>query len=96
MNTNAAGDRRWLYSTGVPVEGRVRCVRSVASLFAKVFEPRCKPRLSHLSQAASNALNGICYMWWDAFPSLALAEWIVLRLNGSEIGPKSARDWPRS
>ncbi|WP_225138989.1 MULTISPECIES: hypothetical protein [unclassified Bradyrhizobium] len=72
VNTSAGGDSRWLCSTDVPVEDRVRCVTSVAALFTKLFEPRCDPSLSHLSEAASNALNGVCYMWWDAFPSLAL------------------------
>ncbi|MGY3145974.1 hypothetical protein ACVWYQ_002973 [Bradyrhizobium sp. USDA 3397] len=74
VNTNAGGDSRWLCSTDVPVEDRVRGVTSVAALFAKLFEPRCDPSLSHLSEAASKALNGVCYMWWDAFPSLALPD----------------------
>src|SRR5260370_35174416 len=33
-----------------------------------------RPRgLSYLSEADAGTLNGVCYMWWDAFPSLALA-----------------------
>lgn len=74
VNTNAGGDNQWLCSPDVSVDDRVRCVASIAALFAKLFEPRCAPRLSHLSEADPTALNGVCYMWWDAFPSLALPE----------------------
>ena len=73
VNTSARGDDGWLCSTDVPVKDRVRCVRSVAALFTKLFEPRCAPSLSHLSESDAGTLNCVCYMWWDAFPSLALA-----------------------
>jgi hypothetical protein len=73
VNTSASGDKRWLCSTDVPVEDRVRCVRSVGALFTELFEPRCTQSLSHQSEADAGILNGVCYMWWDAFPSLALA-----------------------
>jgi hypothetical protein len=73
VNTSACGDNRWLCSTDVPVKDRVRCVSSIATLFAKLFQPRCTPSLSHLSEADAGTLNCVCYMWWDAFPSLALA-----------------------
>jgi hypothetical protein len=72
-NTSASGDNRWLCSTDVPIKDRVRCVKSVAELFAKLFEPRCTPSLSHLGEADAGTLNCVCYMWWDVFPSLALA-----------------------
>jgi hypothetical protein len=51
---------------------RVRCIEAVASLFAQLFEPRCTPRLSHLSETDAGSLNSVCHMWWDAFPCLAL------------------------
>jgi hypothetical protein len=73
VNTSASGDERWLCSTDVPIKDRVRCVNSVAELFAKLFEQRCTPSLSHLSEADAGTLNCVCYMWWDVFPSLALA-----------------------
>ena len=72
VNTNAGGENKWLCSTDVPVKDRIRCVASVAALFAKLFEPRCAPSLSYLSEADAGTLNGVCYMWWDVFPSLAL------------------------
>jgi hypothetical protein len=37
-----------------------------------LFKPRCPPHLSHLDEDAG-PLIGVCYMWWDVFPSLALA-----------------------
>lgn len=73
VNTSASGDNRWLCSTDVPIKDRVRCINSVAILFEKLFEPRCAPSLSHLSEADAGTLNCVCYMWWDVFPSLALA-----------------------
>ena len=74
VNTSASGDNRWLCSTDVPIKDRLRCVKSVAELFARLFEPRCTPSLSHLSEADAGTLNCVYYMWWDAFPSLALAD----------------------
>ena len=73
VNTSASGDNGWLCSTDVPVRDRLRCVESVATLFAKLFEPRCTPSLCHLSEADAGTLNCVCYMWWDTFPSLTLA-----------------------
>ncbi len=73
VSTNATGDNGWLYSTEVPIVDRVRCVEAVASLFAQLFVPRCTPHLSHLSETEAGSLNGVCHMWWDGFPCLALA-----------------------
>jgi hypothetical protein len=53
---------------GVPIEDRVRCVRSVESLFRNLFVPRCSPHLSHRDWANAAPLNSICYMWWDIMP----------------------------
>ena len=73
VSTSASGDSGWLYSTEVPIADRGRCVEAVASLFAQLFVPRCSPHLSHLSETEAGSLNGVCYMWWDGFPCLALA-----------------------
>jgi hypothetical protein len=45
---------------------------AVASLFSHLSVPRCTPDLLHLSEADAVSLNGVCYMWWDRFPCLAL------------------------
>jgi hypothetical protein len=73
VNTSASGDNGWLYSTDVPIKDRIRCVDAVASLFAQLFLPRCTALLSHLSETEAGSLNGVCYMWWDGFPCIALA-----------------------
>ena len=73
LSTSASGDNGWLCSTDVAIVDRVRCVETVASLFAQLFVPRCTPHLSHLSETEAGSLNGVCYMWWDGFPCLALA-----------------------
>jgi hypothetical protein len=52
----------------VPIETRVRCVRSCESLFRKLFLPRCSPHLSHREWTGAAPLNSICYMWWDIMP----------------------------
>jgi hypothetical protein len=73
VNTMASGDSGWFYTAKVPVRDRVRCVEAIAPFFERLFRPRCTPHLSHLSEADAGPLNGVCYMWWDVFPSLALA-----------------------
>jgi len=72
VNTMASGDNGWFYSVDVPVGERIRAVEAIVPFFDGLFRPRCTPHLSHLSQDAG-PLNGVCYMWWDVFPSLALA-----------------------
>ena len=71
VNTMASGDSRWFCSTAVPVDERIRCVKAIAPFFEQLFKPRCTPHLSHLSEVDAGPLNGVCYMWWDVFPSLA-------------------------
>jgi hypothetical protein len=73
VDTMASGDSGWFYSTEVPVRGRIRCVEAIATFFERLFRSRCTPHLSHLSEVDAGPLNGVCYMWWDVFPSLALA-----------------------
>jgi hypothetical protein len=73
LNTMASGDSGWLCSTEVPGDERRRCVEAIAPFFERLFKPRCTPHLSHLSENDAGLLNGACYMWWDVFPSLALA-----------------------
>lgn len=72
VSTSASGDSGWLYSRDVPAANRQRCIEATACLFDKLFAPRCTPTISHLSEAGA-PLNGVCYMWWDEFPSVALA-----------------------
>jgi hypothetical protein len=78
LDTMACGDNGWFSSPTVPLVERVRCVNAIGSFFDKLFKPRCTAHLSHLSGAEAGPLNVVCYMWWDTFPSLALAEDISL------------------
>jgi len=55
----------------VPVDARVRCVRSFVPVFRTFLTPRCTPHLSHLDEPGAAALNGACYMWWDILPFMA-------------------------
>jgi len=52
----------------VPLGERVACIRSMSTLFERVFATRCTPHLSHRSEAGASALNLVCYMWWDILP----------------------------
>jgi len=52
----------------VPLERRVRCLKSFRAVFEQVFAARCSPHLSHLDEKGARPLNSACYMWWDLFP----------------------------
>ncbi|MBP5977315.1 leucine-rich repeat domain-containing protein [Brasilonema sp. CT11] len=53
---------------GVAWLDRQRCIRSIFTLFEKCFAQRCSPHLSYLNEPDANAVNSVCYMWWDIFP----------------------------
>jgi hypothetical protein len=74
VNTTASGDSGWLYCRSVPTEVRRRCVKATLNLFTTIFAPRCAPVLGHIDEPGGKALNTVCYMWWDVFPCVALAD----------------------
>jgi hypothetical protein len=49
----------------VPLDARVRCMRSFVTLFRELFAARCVDQLGHLDREGEYPLNTICYMWWD-------------------------------
>jgi len=55
----------------VPLDLRLRCIRSMTTLFRGCFEQRCPPVLSHLDEPDASPLNSVCYMWWDSLPLIA-------------------------
>ena len=57
-----------LQNTGVPLDDRIACVRSISEIFKQLFAERCTPHLSHYYVAGASPLNNICYMWWDIIP----------------------------
>lgn len=73
VDNGAGGYCRFLTDDAVPLDLRVACISAMATLFARLFHPRCVPVLSHKDEAAGNQLNGICYMWWDVAPIGAAA-----------------------
>lgn len=52
-----------------PWSQRRACIRSIFDLYSKCFASRCNECLGSLPGCAENALNLICYMWWDVFPA---------------------------
>jgi hypothetical protein len=58
-----------LFDPTVPWSERTRCYRSILALFELCFARRCGPFLSHLGEGGDEPLNGLCYMWWDLFPT---------------------------
>ena len=69
---NGAGTHcAFLIDGSVPIEARVACIESMQPLFARLFQPRCPPVLSHLDEPGGDRLNQVCYMWWDIIPLAA-------------------------
>jgi hypothetical protein len=62
-----------LFDAAVPWAERRTCLEATLALFTGCFLPRCTPALSHRDESAS-ALNSICYMWWDLFPTWGAPE----------------------
>lgn len=67
IDSGAGGVVMALGDEAVPLAERERCVRSIRSLFARLFAPKCTPHLSHLDEPGAGEINGVCYMWWDIF-----------------------------
>ncbi len=63
-----------LTNESVAIQQRLGCIHAMLLLFIKLFEPRCRPVLSHRDEAGGNGLNRVCYMWWDVMPLAALAK----------------------
>ena len=72
VDIGAVGDDGHLADPGVPLDERLRFIRSNITLFERLFATRCTPYLSHRDEAGVGVLNGRCYMWWDTFPSIGL------------------------
>jgi hypothetical protein len=56
-----------LRNLSIPWTVRRRAIESMATLFKDCFA-HCSHGLSHLDEAGSKPLNGLCYMWWDIAP----------------------------
>jgi hypothetical protein len=54
-----------LKDTTVPLEIRLRAIRSIFTLYRDCFQSRCTETLSHLGQRPRSDLNYVCYMFWD-------------------------------
>jgi hypothetical protein len=68
IDNGAGAYCRFLTDAGVPLDARKACIEAISTLFARLFQPRCEPVLAHLDEPGGNALNRICYMWWDIMP----------------------------
>lgn len=51
----------------IPEETESRLISSFVTLFDTCFSRRCASKLSSLDET-TNALNLVCYMWWDVLP----------------------------
>jgi hypothetical protein len=60
-------------------------LRAITNLFAQLFANRCSPHLSHLDERGANSLNGVCYMWWDLFPTWGQPESSTETLVDAEL-----------
>jgi len=71
FSISATGGKDWLSDPRVPVDKRLACVKSIFTLFERLFAPRCSADLSFMSRVAGAPLNTVCYMWWDEFIAIA-------------------------
>jgi hypothetical protein len=53
-----------LFDSVIDFQLRRRLISTFEILFRELFAERCKPVLGHQAKEYE-ALNGICYMWWD-------------------------------
>jgi hypothetical protein len=69
--SEGSGNLYALLDARVPWPRRKRCADSIFTLFRQYFARRCSPHLGHLDEApeAQHPANGLCYMWWDIFPT---------------------------
>jgi hypothetical protein len=58
-----------LIQSDAPWPARQAGIRSIATLFERLFAKRCSNHLSHFDEAGAGPLNAVCYMWWDLFPT---------------------------
>lgn len=65
---NSGGEIDALFDDALPLSARLRCIRSIFTLFEQCFAQRCSSTLPDGDKKAS-ALNSICGMWWDIFPA---------------------------
>ncbi|MEZ5830115.1 MAG: hypothetical protein R3D05_02950 [Dongiaceae bacterium] len=73
VDNGAGAYCRFLMDETVAIDRRIACIAAMESVFARIFQPRCEPVLSHLDEPGGNELNRICYMWWDIMPIGAVA-----------------------
>lgn len=74
VDNGAGAYCRFLADGAMPIAARAACISAMRILFARLFDPRCAPILSHLDEPGANALNRICYMWWDIMPLGAISK----------------------
>ncbi len=71
----ASGDLHPMLESELPWPDRARAIESISGVFETLFASRCTPHLSHTFQTVADqpddlgALNSVCYMWWDIFPT---------------------------
>jgi hypothetical protein len=65
---DVGGEIHALFDDAMPLPARLRCIRSIFTLFEQCFAARCSSNLLQDDKKAS-ALNSVCSMWWDIFPT---------------------------
>jgi hypothetical protein len=69
LASNSCSEHFYAFTNlSLPEEQRLRGVRAIGTLYARLFAKRCSPHLSHLDEAGAGALNPVCYMLWDIAP----------------------------
>ncbi len=68
IDTGASCHVLTLFDRRAPLPERVGCLAAMATLFERLFAPRCADVLGHLDEPGARPLNMVCYMWWDVLP----------------------------
>jgi hypothetical protein len=71
-----------LLNARVPLEMRLRALRSFVPLFEQTMAGRCSPHPYRLSEEGRNALNSACTMWFD----IVLDRFEPQRLAHAQLG----------
>jgi hypothetical protein len=69
LASNSRSDHFFAFTDpGLAEEQRLRGVRAIGTLYARLFAWRCSPHLCYLDEVGAGALNPACHMLWDIAP----------------------------
>jgi len=71
VSSGESGWMYYLYDRTVDRTTRFDCIRSIETVYRDIFSIRC-PNIPDQRSSDRDALDNICFMWWEYFPSAGL------------------------